>query len=80
MRAQVMPRYFFHVIDGREFTDKIGTVLPSREHVRAEAIKAAGEMLRDNGLSFWGGTEWRMHVTDEAGATVCALNFTAEHT
>jgi hypothetical protein len=35
-------------------------------------------MLRDHGRGFWGGTEWRMWVTDEAGTTVCALRFSAE--
>jgi hypothetical protein len=75
-----MPRYFFNVIDGQEYPDKVGTLLTSRDQVRVEAVRAAGEMLRDNGISFWNGTEWRMNVTDEAGATVCTLHFTATHT
>jgi hypothetical protein len=33
---------------------------------------------RDYAGKFWGGTEWRIWVTDEAGATVCALKFSAE--
>jgi hypothetical protein len=39
---------------------------------------AAGEMLRDVGGRFWNNREWRMWVTYEAGATVCALRFSAE--
>jgi hypothetical protein len=75
-----MPRYFFHVVDGQQFPDLEGTVLASRDHVRGEAIKAAGDMPREHGTSFWDGTEWRMNVTDEGGETVCTLNFTATHT
>jgi hypothetical protein len=74
-----MPRYFFNVIDGQEYPDKVGTLIASPDQVRIEAVRAAGEMLRDNGISFWNGTEWRMLVTDEAGDTICTLNFTATH-
>jgi hypothetical protein len=73
-----MPRYFFHVQDGQTFLDKEGSELPGLKEVRAEAIMASGEMLRDNGRSFWGGTEWRMWVTDEGGNTVCTMKFSAE--
>ena len=29
-----MPRYFFHVIDGREIIDRVGTVLPGLSEAR----------------------------------------------
>ena len=73
-----MPRYFFHVHDSEEMLDREGTVLAGFDEARAEAIKTAGEMLRDAGRRFWDGAEWRMWVTDEAGATVCKLRFSAE--
>jgi hypothetical protein len=41
-------------------------------------VVASGEMIRDYAHNFWTGEEWRMWVTDEAGATVCALRFAAE--
>jgi uncharacterized protein DUF6894 len=65
-----MPRYFFHVIDGREIIDRVGTVLPSLGQARAEAIRTAGAILRDEGDEFWNGTEWRMNVTDAGGQPV----------
>ena len=34
-----MPRYFFHVIDGREIIDNEGTELPGLKEARAEAIR-----------------------------------------
>ena len=42
------------------------------------AVTNSGEVLKDTGAKFWDGNEWRLWATDEAGATVCALRFTAE--
>jgi hypothetical protein len=73
-----MPRYFFHV-DGQEIIDHDGTELAGVEEARTEAVVVSGEMLKDHGRKFWNNGEWRPHVTDEAGQTVCALRFSAEH-
>lgn len=74
-----MPRYFFHVVDGQEYRDTEGTELAGVEEARMEAIVVSGEMLKDHSREFWNEGEWRLHVTNEAGATVCALRFSAEH-
>jgi hypothetical protein len=55
-----------------------GVDLAGVDEARAQAVIASGEALRDYGAKFWDGTEWRMWVTDRAGATVCALRFSAE--
>jgi hypothetical protein len=74
-----MPRYFFHVHDRRDLPDEDGADLPDLQAVRAEAIRAAGEMLRDLAGAFTG-EEWRMDVTDEEGRPVLVLRFSAtEH-
>jgi hypothetical protein len=73
-----MPRYFFHVVDGREIVDDEGTELPGLRAARAEAIRTAGAMLRDEGDEFWNGTEWHMNVTDAAGQSVLKLRFSAD--
>jgi hypothetical protein len=73
-----VPRYFFNVQDSAEMIDRAGTELAGPEEARAQAVVAAGEMLKDYGAQFWNEAEWRMWVTDEAGATVCALRFAAE--
>jgi hypothetical protein len=54
--------------------------LPGAGEARAQAIAASGEMLRDRGKAFWGGTEWMMRVVDEAGDVVCVLKFSAQET
>jgi hypothetical protein len=73
-----MPRYFFHIRDGDEIIDTTGTILKDTEEARAHAIIVAGELLKDAGLKFWGGTEWHLWVTDEDRTTVCRLKFSAE--
>jgi hypothetical protein len=72
-----MARYFFHVRDGREIRDDVGTELPDLASVRAEAIQSSGEMLRDikGDAEFWSGHDWMMNVTDDAGEPVLTLRF-----
>ncbi len=70
-----MPRFFFHTQDGQDWTDEVGTTLAGVDEARALAITASAEALRDLGAKFWGHPDWRMHVTDEQGATVCDLHF-----
>jgi hypothetical protein len=42
-----MPRYFFHVIDGDETRDTVGTVLKGSDEARAEAIVLSGAFSAD---------------------------------
>jgi hypothetical protein len=72
-----MPRFYFHIEDGRKIEDKEGTVLPDVKAARIEAIAMGGTMLRDT-ASYWDGTEWTMNVVDEAGKTVFRIRFSAE--
>jgi len=73
-----MPRYFFHVIDGHDIIDNEGSEMSSLKEARTEAIRLAGAILRDEGDTFWDGTEWHMNVTDAAGQSVLKLRFSAD--
>jgi len=73
-----MPRYFFHVIDGRSIIDNQGSELAGLKEARVEAIQLAGAILRDEGDTFWNGQEWHMDVTDASGQSVLKLRFSAE--
>jgi len=73
-----MPRYFFHVIDGKDFIDEDGTELAGIDEARTQAIIMAGEILKEVGPTLWHGAKWHMDVLDEAGVTVVRLNFSAE--
>ena len=70
-----MPRYFFHVQDGRDLPDHEGTVLADAEAARVAAVFTSGEMIRAHARKFWEDADWQMYVTDEQGATVCDLRF-----
>ena len=67
-----MPKFFFH-IEG-ERPDAEGVDLPDRRSARGEAIRTAGEILRDidGALS---SREWIMRVEDEDGDMVLELRF-----
>jgi hypothetical protein len=73
-----MPRYFFHVIDGRDIIDNQGSELAGLKEARVEAIHLAGSILRDEGDEFWNGEQWHMNVTDASGQSVLKLRFSAE--
>jgi len=74
-----MPRYFFHIKDGKDIRDEDGADLPDMESVRRCAVKTAGDMLSHGaGAELWSGHEWRMIVTNEAGQEVLVLRFAAE--
>ena len=67
-----MPRFFFDV--DAEGLDTDGLELPDRKSARAEAIRAAGEILRDiDGALF--SEDWVMIVKGERGETVWELRF-----
>jgi len=73
-----MPRYFFNIQDGQSNDDdEEGCELPSLDEARAQAVLAAGEMLKDKGRELWPGSEWRMTVIDETGEVACLLRFIA---
>ncbi|MBX9933589.1 MAG: hypothetical protein K2Y56_19050 [Methylobacterium sp.] len=70
-----MPRYFFHVFDGKSTLDADGTELPDWHTARREAVRLAGEILSDEAQGPFLGNEWRMEVTDAKGLTLFQLDF-----
>ena len=74
-----MPRYYFHVVDGRVSLDTEGTELADLMQARVEAIRTAGEILRREGEQFWKGGDWRMTVADANARTVFTLDFSANN-
>ena len=46
-----MPRYFFHVIDGRSIIDNEGSELAGLKEARIKEIQLAGAILRDAGTA-----------------------------
>jgi len=69
-----MPRYFFHVLDGRAYIDHEGTEVTSLEDAEQQAVRTAGEIIRDGNFT---GEEWSMSIVDEAGNIVRTLRFSS---
>lgn len=73
-----MPRYFFHVVNGKFMPDSNGLECASPEEVKATAVRAAGEMLHDQGIDLWRTGRWDMYVCDDRNRTCLKLSFSAE--
>ena len=72
-----MPRYYFHVKDGKEFRDLQGTDLVDLAAARREALRFTGDLLNEQQNGFWTGEDWAMDVTDHAGIPIFKLTFAA---
>lgn len=72
-----MPRYFFHILNGKAVIDEIGLELTNLDQMRTEAIRAAGQMLSD-GQHSWKGRAWQMVVTDLDATIVFGVNFSID--
>lgn len=73
-----MPLYFFHIRDGKDLPDEVGTVLPDDEAARSEAVRASIGLIYELGEVFWRSGEWSMNVVDEIGRHVVRLTFRGE--
>ena len=69
-----MPRFFFHVRDGRIALDEDGLWFDNVEQARREALRGASEMLLDNSMTLWLGNDWVMTVADEEGYVLFNLH------
>jgi len=73
-----MARYFFHVVNGSFNPDTVGIDCADADEVKEQAVRAAGEMLKDLGLKLWQTKRWYMFATDEGNRTRLKLSFDAE--
>jgi len=72
-----MPRYFFHLTDGRrQFTDSAGVELPGiwamRQHAAKQIRELRGAMPETN-LQDW--TGWKIIAADNIGNTLFEVGF-----
>jgi hypothetical protein len=74
-----MPKYFFMVRHGDQTSHHSdGIEFPDIGAVQLEAIKSAGEILRDLNHPIEAGSEWRMEVVDEARKPLFSLRVIAQ--
>jgi hypothetical protein len=72
-----MPRYFFDIVDGDDFTDHQGSEWPDLAAARIEAVRYAAEVLKEMPERFWNTEEWVMTVRDALRRPILTLAFTA---
>lgn len=72
-----MPRFHFNVHDGISLPDKEGSDHADIPAARRQAIRLAGDLLRDQGEIFWNGQEWEVEVTNEHGLILFGILFVA---
>jgi len=70
-----MPRFYFNVYDGKSSLDVQGFELPNWEAARIEAIRLAGEILRDEADYIARHEDWRIEVTDSTGLILFWMAF-----
>ncbi|WP_129222237.1 DUF6894 family protein [Lichenibacterium ramalinae] len=68
-----MPRFFFHHTDGAFDPDNEGTEYPDLTTARMEAVRYAGELVRDSPDEVWKGDTFRIEVSDEGGMLLCTV-------
>ncbi|WP_426954748.1 DUF6894 family protein [Muricoccus radiodurans] len=69
-----MPRYHFHVSDGRRHLDHLGTDLPSTSAAQAEGIRLAGEIIKLRKTQDWAAADLRLDVTDNGGVLLFSID------
>lgn len=59
-----MARYFFNQFNGEFKPDDKGLEFATLDQARIDAVRCAGEILRDDPTLVWTGEEFRIEVTD----------------
>lgn len=75
-RGGRVPRFHFNVYDGVSEVDRVGTELGNYDEARIEAMRLAGEILKNTAHRLVLGEDWRMEVTDDVGLILFRLDFT----
>lgn len=68
-------QYFFAILDGKLVVDNVGEFFANWHEVREQAIRTAGECLRDMAPNYPSDLEWQLVVTNESNDTVLRLRF-----
>ncbi len=66
-------RYYFHVRGAVEFVDKDGCELATPDDAYLQAVRSAGEYLRDDPEAMLEGQDLRIEVDDPGGHLVFAF-------
>ncbi|WP_443026093.1 DUF6894 family protein [Sphingomonas sp. PB2P19] len=62
-----MPRFYFHTETDVRSTDTEGMEFSGYEEAKHQAIRTAGDLMRETPQVFWGSRPWSVSVTDATG-------------
>jgi hypothetical protein len=79
-REDFVPRFHFNIYDGVSMLDREGMELTDWHEARLEAIRRAGEILKQDADRIALGEDWHMEVTDDTGLVLFRLDFTVMDT
>ncbi|MDU0364331.1 hypothetical protein RWK44_28485 [Rhizobium sp. 25PS6] len=71
-----MRRYFFHINDGADFLDQVGTEVASDELLRPMAVKTAAGIIGED-ETLWNGNVLKVRVVSETGKVILTVELTA---
>ena len=74
----VMPHYFFDIVDGEDLPDLQGSEWPDLAAARREAVRYSAEVLKEMPERFWNCEAWKMTVSDADRVALFTLKFLAE--
>lgn len=69
-----MPHFRFNVYDGVALPDLSGRDFADLAEAQAEALRLAGELMRDGATARRLGGDWRIEVADETGRVLFRLD------
>lgn len=69
-----MPRFYFHIHDGRDLLDTDGIDLADEAAAQIEAVRLMGEVLRDDAARVIQSAAWSLDVADGAGRLVYRID------
>ncbi len=70
-----MPRFYFHVRDGRDFSDHEGMFLSDTQAALREAITFAGRIISEEPHNLVASDDWHLDLCGEDGALLFRLDF-----
>ncbi len=70
-----MPRFYFHVRDGKDFPDHEGMLLTDTQVALREAITFAGRIISEESHTLSASDDWHLELCDEDGALLFRLDF-----
>jgi hypothetical protein len=72
-----MPRFYFNVFPNGPERDQDGSECLDIYVAQSNAVRMAGEIMRDLGRKNWSG-EWRLEMSDAQGQNLFIVRFSAE--